>query len=184
MRRNKLLNHASPVREQPLTRERIAADRADLERAGWHQAHGVPDRDAFRTAAYQKWDASPSNPNAVGLEYRQCFDQGFDAGERYGYTFGFHNGAREAVVGLTGVPDRARRQRELIQQGNEQGLPVSKLQEINQDQLTAEIVQVLSAYAILPTAQKVRATVDAMKSLGVEAIDIANANSPGVEDDS
>lgn len=139
---------------------------------GWHTVLGVPNREEYRYDALSKWaQAEHQLPvDDLGENMPPAFYAGFDAGESFGYTFGFNNGANEAVRGLTGIPNRGMRQREqFTRRGNQYGVASTTIQEISADQLTAELVQILSAYAVLPSRDRVAACLDAMKSIpGIE----------------
>lgn len=115
-------------------------------------------------------------PGIVGASSEEegvaLFTAGFDAGEQHGYALGFAKGGEVTAKGLIGVPDRARREREqlLTLGGNRPpAAPASKLENINADQLTAEICLVLTMYATLPLEVRVDAVFEALKSLGVVA---------------
>lgn len=135
------------------------------ERVGLKRVHHVPDRGATIDAARAKAQHGAIRVAPQDM-HDYAFDQGFDAGERFGYTFGFHNGGAEVANQLL-APGRGQRYLERSTTGNHQGRPRNGFEEHTADQLTAEIAGLLAAYAILPTSVKVRATLDALKSLGV-----------------
>lgn len=139
-------------------------DRATIERrdreAGLEPTLGVPDRDAVIKST---WDAAPDKLGEDATRY-QIFLEGFDAGERFGYTFGFHNGGATVSNQLLAA-GRGQRYLEGTRRGNEVGRPRTSLEEHTQDQLTAEIVGLMTAYAILPVAQRARALLDALRAL-------------------
>lgn len=93
----------------------------------------------------------------------ELFEAGFDAGEQYGHTIGFARGATEAIHGLT--VSKGRGKRRVLATGNELAEPSTKMDAINEEQLTAEVCALLSDYAIVPTDFKVRAVLDALNTL-------------------
>jgi hypothetical protein len=131
-------------------------------------AHRVSDRDTAVKVAL-----ADAHQNGTAFDLDAVFIKGFDAGERFGYTFGFHNGGATVSNQLL-APKRGENYLKGTRRGNEVGRPRTALEEVTQDQLTAELAGLVAAYSILPTAQKVRAIMDVLRSLpGVEVDKLA-----------
>lgn len=126
----------------------------------------TPDkREAHIATAYDRFcDAEKDMPDDIkqSTGARTVFAGGFNAGEGYGHTIGFSRGAIETAKGLTVSKGRASRQ---LYSGNYIGTPETKLEALNQEQLTAEICALLAQYAIVPTDLKVAAVLDALNTL-------------------
>lgn len=156
------------------SRAAIGADREAFgERPDLKVAHGVPDREEVRQAG---WAAVLNKvlveyDDEVANSYKAVWLAGFDAGERYGYTFGFRNGGGEVSNQLLRPADRGMRNLAQSITGNEVGRPGTALAAITQDQLTIEVAGLMHAYAALKTSEKVRALCDALRSL--PGVDIA-----------
>jgi hypothetical protein len=134
---------------------------------GWrlndNEDNETTSRDELVTKLFEDWSKKETAEYGEVQGWR-AFEVGFTEGERVGYTRGFGDGAKQAVAGLIGDGQDGERARTLAQ-GNMLQKPSTKYENVKADQLTAELVNVLSMYAILPTEVRIAATMDALRSL-------------------
>jgi hypothetical protein len=97
--------------------------------------------------------------------FQAGFRRGWDISGELAAQTGFVNGAHTAIKQLT-APTKATRFEYVdpTKDNNELEQPRSNLESVRRDNLTAEIVNVLAAYAILPVDAKIAATLDALQS--------------------
>jgi hypothetical protein len=138
----------------------------DMEWEGVRFANEKPDpaptREEVIAAGFEKWCLG--NADRLGkLSAHEAFTSGFESGAQLGYADGFRKGGeitgKQLTSPISGKP---------MVQGNQLVTPSTKLEAIREDQLTAEICELVHRYAILPSEVRVRALIEAARSMGVE----------------
>lgn len=123
-----------------------------------------PTREEMIRAAFEKYHASLGVAETYDDQLAEdAFTSGFESGARLGFTEGHRAGGRitheQLHAPISAAPLLA---------GNQLVRPNTKMESIREDQLTAEFCELLARYAILPSEVRMRALIEAARSMGYE----------------